>query len=128
MAGLFMMGGAMSVLSNAVSTMNPTVVSATPLTDVGNNAVYSRGGEFAQALAKVEPDPTTLSALQKAGMLRTPDTQSSLATLAQASTQASAQSTGQPTPTGTMAQLHQLLQAGGAQLQTTSRVALNLTS
>ena len=46
-----MMGGAMSVLSNAVSTMSPTVVSAAPITDVGNNAVYSRGGEFAQALA-----------------------------------------------------------------------------
>jgi len=119
----------MSVLSNAVTTIAPTMVTADrpPVTDIGNTAVYARG-EFAQALSKVEQDPTTIEALQQAGMLKTPDATSALATLAQASAQAAGQSTGQPTPTGTMAQLQQLLSAGGAQLQNTSRVALNFTS
>lgn len=116
----------MSFLSNAVTTIAPTTVSAQPVTDVGNNAIYSRGGEFAQALAKVVPSPATIQELQQADELKTPDAMSALATLAQASAQAVGQSPNQPT--GTMGQLQQLLEAGGAQLQSTSRVALNLTS
>jgi len=129
MAGLFFMGGAMSVLSNAVSTLSPTVVSAAPVTDSSNATVYSRGGEFAQALAKVAPNPATLQELQAADELKKPDATSALATLAQASAMADGQSVAsQTSPTGTMAQLQQLLSAGGAQLQNTSRVALNITS
>jgi hypothetical protein len=126
---MFLVEPAMSFLSSAVTAIDPTVVSADrlPVTDVGNSAIYARG-EFAQTLAKVEPDPTTIEALQAAGILKTPDATSALATLAQASAQAAGQSTGQPTPTGTMAQLQQLLSAGGAQLQNTSRVAFNLTT
>jgi hypothetical protein len=130
MAGLFFMGGAMSVLSNTVSSaLSPTVVTAAPVTDAGNTTIYSRGGEFAQALAKVSPSPATLQELQAADELKKPDATSALATLAQASALADGQSaSSQTSPTGTMAQLQQLLSAGGAQLQNTSRVALNITS
>jgi hypothetical protein len=110
---------------SAVSSIASTVVSADrlpPVTDVGANAIYSRGGEFAQALAKVDQDPSTINALQQAGELATTAPTSGLATLAQASSQAS---NVPQQASGTISQLQQLLQAGGAQLNATSRVALD---
>lgn len=113
----------MTVVSNAVTTIAPTVVSASAIADTGTSAVYTRGSEFAQALSKVDPAQDALDLLQHAGRLANPDAMASLQTLLQA---AAPSPNGPSQPTGSMAQLQQSLQAGGARMRDASRVALDL--
>ncbi|MEJ0070571.1 MAG: hypothetical protein WDO24_19780 [Pseudomonadota bacterium] len=113
----------MSVVSNTVASVAPTLVTGdrSPIAEIGTNAVYTRGNEFAQALAKVEPAEGAIDLLQNTGKLATPSAMASLQTLLQAASPASPSQ-----PTGSMAQLQQSLQAGAERLNQASRVALDL--
>jgi hypothetical protein len=113
----------MSLVSDAVTTVAPTIVTADrAVNSAGANALYERGSTFAQALSKVEPAPAVQDKLDQSGKLATPDAMTSLQTLLQATQPASASSQ----PTGSMAQLQQSLQAGGERLRDATRVGLDL--
>src|SRR5258708_3713843 len=71
----------MSLVSDAVTTVAPTIVTADrAVNSVGANAVYERGTTFAQALSKVEPAPAVQDLLDQSGKLATPDAMTSLQT------------------------------------------------
>ncbi len=119
------------LITAAISTIAPTLVSADRVSDVDPNllppgtpaqAVYNRGqSTFAQTLQKVDPNPAIVEALAEIGRLAKPDT--SLDTLIQAS---AAPATTTPAPGVNLSAVQNAVQAGGQQLRDSARLGINL--